>query len=238
MISAEITPKAPIPDDTWQLLAPGLEQRALPVTNTAGQVVELLYVLRVDQNSYRFDIGYSPGEPKTLPTWLIETGALAVMNASFFTAEYYATGLTVVDGQASGATYDFGGMVVINDGRVSLKGLSAEPYNPEEPIDDGLQAFPLLVRRDGSAAFTEPSVNRARRTVIGEDKSGRILLMIADRPWFTLTELSYFLADSDLDLSLAFNLDGGPSTGLLLREPELSIPSPVLLPTILTLNKR
>ena len=223
--------------DEWTPLADGLAQRILPVFEN-GVEVERLYVLRIDPAYYRFDVGYSPTAPKTLPQWFEETNADIVLNGGFFTAEYYATGLTVADGVASGQSYDFGGMVAIKDGVLDLRALSAEPYSPDLQLDAGLQSFPMLVNRDGSAAFTEPSVNRHRRTAIAQDKSGHVLFMVANNLHFTLTELSNFLAQSDLDLAIAFNLDGGPSSGIIVREPSFEIPSPVLLPTVLTVYRR
>ena len=236
--TAEPNPSAVLPTEQWQTIAPGLEHRLIPVQDVNGLASEQLFVLRIDPTLYRFDVAYRPTDPSTLPQWLDETGALIVLNGGFFTAEYYATGLTIANGEVSGATYDFGGMISIRDGVLDLQALSAEPYTSNNPPDAGLQAFPMLVNRDGSAAFTEASVNRARRTIIAQDKSGMVLFMIADRSYFTLTELSGFLAASDLDLAIAFNLDGGPSSGLLIREPELAIPSPVLLPTVLTVYRR
>ena len=79
----------------------------------------------------------------------------------------------------------------------------------------------------------------ARRTAIGQDGNGRILFIFA--PWGSLTlhELSVFLATSDLDLQIAFNLDGGPSTGMLLAgETAVEIPAFTLLPAVITVSPR
>lgn len=230
--------QAPTPTNAWQTIAEGMAHRVLPVSDGSGALVEQLYVLRFDPAYFRFDVAYRPSEPITLPEWLELTGADVVLNGGFFTEAYYATGLTIVDGDASGASYDFGGMVAIKDGALNVQPLSAEPYAPEQALDAGLQAFPLLINRDGTAAFTEPSTNRARRTIIAQDRSGHVLFMLANRNYFTLTELSTFLEQSDLDLAIALNLDGGPSSGLLIQAPQFAIPSPVLLPTVLTVHRR
>ncbi|HFC11511.1 MAG TPA: phosphodiester glycosidase family protein [Anaerolineae bacterium] len=225
---------APTPTKMWQALGEGLAHRVLPI----GETGDLLYVLRIDPELYQFDVAYRPTQPLTLPQWQAETGALIVFNGGFFTEAYYATGLIIVDGVAAGLSYDFGGMVSIRDGNLALRPLASEPYDSAEMLDAGLQAFPLLVNRDGTAAFTDPATKHARRSVIAQDRAGNVLFIVANRPTFTLTHLSNFLANSDLDLAIALNLDGGPSSGLLIRDPKFEIPSPMLLPTILTVDRK
>lgn len=227
-----------IPDDTgWQQLEAGLDKRIIRI-NENGTNVERLYILRVDPTLFYFDVVYAPGEPRLLGDWSAETGALITMNGGFFTEEYTATGLTIVDGVASGWSYDFGGMVVINDGAPTVRSLRQQPYNPDEMIEAGLQAFPMLVLPNDTQGVTEPDTNRARRTVIAQDKSGRILLLIATRGHFTLFGLSQYLTQSDLNLYTALNLDGGTSSGLILTTPPEEVSAFSLLPTVITVNRR
>ena len=70
----------------------------------------------------------------------------------------------------------------------------------------------------------------ARRTVVAQDYQGRILFIVAPRGYLSLHELARFLAESDLDLDVALNLDGGASTGLWLRTDEMSVESDSLIP--------
>ena len=199
--------------------------------------LDRVLVLRIDPVYYRFDVAYSPEEPKTLVEWSEETGALITLNGGFFTAEYQATGLTIVNGVPSGWSYDFGGMVAIQNGTPRVRSLAAEPYQANEVVDAGLQAFPLLVHPDGRG-YEEISADRARRTIIAQDQTGQILLIVTARSHFTLSEISQYLLDSDLNLHIALNLDGGTSTGLLLTEPRIEIPAFVLMPTVLTVYPR
>jgi uncharacterized protein YigE (DUF2233 family) len=94
--------------------------------------------------------------------------------------------------------------------------LRRQPYDPAEPLVGAVQSFPLLVKPGGELGFPLSADNgaRARRSVIAKDRVGRILLMVAPRGYFTLHELSAWLTASDLDLDIALNLDGGPSSGL------------------------
>jgi uncharacterized protein YigE (DUF2233 family) len=229
----------PVPDTGWVQLHPGLERRVINLILESGQIREHLYLLRIDPSLYTLDVGYRPGYPQSLQQWLIEEDAIAVVNGGFFTESFEATGLTIVDGQASGSTYSgFGGMLAISAGGPQLRWLSQQPYDPTEPLLAGLQSFPILVKPGGQSSYTDDDGIKARRTVIGQDVSGRILLVIASTGTFTLTEMSSFLLNSDLDLAVALNLDGGGSSGLLLKEPPEGIAAYTSLPIVITIRSK
>ncbi|MFK7803733.1 MAG: phosphodiester glycosidase family protein [Anaerolineae bacterium] len=232
------------PSDTgWITVQAGLETRDLPLLDPeTGVVRERLTIIRLDPAQFRFDVGYTPGNPKTIDAWQRDSGALLVLNAGYFTAEYAATGLTIAQGDSSGSSYGpFAGMVTINGDapapNLDVRWLRQTPYSTAENLWGAFQAFPILVHSGGTAAFPASSDNgdQAQRTVIGKDKSGRVLILVTRRSWFTLSEMSSWLAQSDLDLQIAVNLDGGPSTGLILNHPNQQIQvlpfSP--LPTVL-----
>jgi uncharacterized protein YigE (DUF2233 family) len=223
------------PDTGWQTLHPGLEQRVIRLFAPDGRLREEITVFRVDPELYDFRVAYRPGEPQTLAQWRAETGALLVVNGGFFTEAFVATGLTVVDGQSSGSSYgDFAGMFAVNAGGPEVRWLGARPYSPDEPLQYALQSFPMLVKPGGQIGYPDEDGAANRRTVVGQDGHGRILFIVA--PWgsFTLHELSVWLAESDLELEVALNLDGGTSTGLHLADPELVIPAFTRLPVVIT----
>lgn len=232
-----VTPTRQI-DTGWELLRSGLERRSIRVLNENGRQTEQLFLLRIDPALFDFGIGYSPGQPRPLATWQEGTGALIVVNGGFFTEEYIATGLIVVDGQASGSSYvGFGGMVTIDEGEVDVRSLAERPYSPDETFDAALQAFPMLVL-NGEPAYQTPDFDAARRTIIGVDENGRVLLILAAWGGFTLAELSSYLAGADFGLVNALNLDGGTSTGLILTEPLESIPAFVAVPSVITISPK
>ena len=231
----------PIPPDTgWLLLRPGLEQRTLHLTDpTTGQQRETITVLRLDPAFFAFDIGYRPGQPQSLIDWQAETGALLVVNGGYFTEQHLATGLIIVAGQASGGSYEgVGGMGVINETGVALRSLAGQPYDGGETIAAALQSFPLLVKPGGEPGFPEEDFRTSRRTVIAQDNQGRVLFLVAPQGTLTLYQLSQWLVNSDLDLHIALNLDGGASTGLLLADPPLHVTSFDLLPVVITVMAR
>ena len=211
--------------------------------NAQNQHIESLYIYRLDQNQFRLDVAYHE-TPQSLEDWQKETNALVVLNGGFFRVEnerYFPNGLTIINGQVLGSSYDsFGGMLAISDSRAELRWLAQKPYVFDEPLWAGLQSFPVLVKPGGELGFPAQFEDNlaARRTVIAQDRDGRMLFIVAPRGHFTLHQLSLYLTESDLNLEIALNLDGGPSTGILVGEPRESIPSQALLPIVILVYAR
>ncbi len=233
----------PIPDTGWRSIQPGLEKRLIKIYSDQNQQVESLYLLRLDPNQFRLDIAYHDA-PQSLESWQAETHALVVVNGGYFRIEnekYVPNGLTIVNGKRLGASYEsFAGMLAINDDRTELRWLADKPYDPREPLRAALQSFPVLVKPGGQLGFPEQYEDnvQARRTVIAQDQEGRILFVVAPRGYFTLHQLSLYLTKSDLQLDIAVNLDGGPSSGILLADPWEIIPAQTLLPYVILVYVR
>ncbi|HLO31110.1 MAG TPA: phosphodiester glycosidase family protein [Anaerolineales bacterium] len=232
-----------VPDTGWSALRPGLERRVIPIHNDQNQQVESVYIWRLDQRHFWLDVAFDE-RPKSLEAWQKETNAALVLNGGYFSIEdkrYSPDGLTVVKGRASGRSFEgYGGMLAIKGGRAELRWLVEKPYDPSEPLQAALQSFPVLVQPGGKLGFGPERENqaRARRTVIAQDKEGRILLIVTPDGYFTLHQISAYLTGSDLNLDIAFNLDGGGSTGILVAKPREIIPSKVLLPFVILVYPR
>jgi len=237
-----ITPSPPPtlpPDSGWQQFQPGLELRTLRFFGEDGSQTEEMSIVRLDPALVEFKVAYRPGEAQTLREWQAETGAQLVVNGGFFTETFHATGLTVIDGQHSGTSYgDFAGMFAVTAVGPEVRWLGARPYDFNEPLLYALQAFPMLVKPGGVVGYPQEDGDRARRTVVAQDRDGQLLFIIA--PWgnFTLHELSIWLTGSDLNIETALNLDGGTSSGLLLADPEHLIPAFSRLPIVITASTK
>ncbi|MBL8153593.1 MAG: phosphodiester glycosidase family protein [Anaerolineae bacterium] len=203
------------PDDEWESLAPGLERRTLqPDTESiSSQIV----VVRVDPSQYRFRAHYRPGEPLRASEWAeLLPDAAVIVNANFFDPENRILGLLISDGVVYGSSYiDRGGTFLVQDGVARVRSNLREPYQGE-PLEQAVQAFPMLVL-DGLAAFqSERQEFPSRRTVVAQDDQGRILLMATPFFGLTLENLSSYLAGAGLGIQTALNLDGGGSTLMVL----------------------
>ncbi len=208
-----ITPQPP--DTGWRLAHPGIEVRSVDVL--AGQLTERVSIARLDPQTVTLRVVYSPGIAYPVSIWAQRLGALLVVNGGYFTEEALVTGLTVVEGQAFGTPYgDFAGMVAVTaDGAPSVRWLRTWPYDPAEPLQSAIQSFPVLVKPGGVMGFPADGDDgrTSRRTVVAQDVQGRVVLLVAPRGYLSLHALAVWLAESDLDLDIALNLDGGTSTG-------------------------
>jgi hypothetical protein len=226
----------------WQQLQPGLERRTLEVWQE-GQYLDSLYILRLEPQHFHFEVAYDR-QGLTLEGWQTQSGALIVINGGFFRLEneaYVPTGLTIIDGVPMGASYgDFGGMLAISGGHPELRWLAQRPHDPNEPLQSALQSFPILVKPGGELGFGPEHEDdvQARRSVIAQDQAGRIFMMVAPQGNLTLHQLSAFLTNADLGIDIAINLDGGPSSGILLVEPDEVIPALSPLPIVITVHQR
>jgi len=232
-----------IPDAGWSMIQPGLEKRVMEIYNDQNQFVETLHIWRVDQRFFRLDVAYDD-RPKSLDAWQSEMNAAIIVNGGYYSIDgekYFPDGLTIVNGKAFGRSFTGrGGMLTIDRDRAELRGLAVEPYNPSEPLQAALQSFPILVESGGGLGYgpERETYAQARRTVIAQDKEGRILFLVAPQGYFTLHQLSLYLTESDLNLDIAVNLDGGGSTGILVANPREIISPTRPLPFVILVYPR
>jgi len=229
------------PRDTgWQSIGAGVEYRELQIEQ--GDRSDRLRLARIDPAQTRLRVLYDPDRPRRVSTWLSESRALVAVNGNFFDPQNHALGLVIQDGQRrDGVVYQgFGGMLAVSGDEVRVRWNVPEPYNGE-PLTYALQNFPMLVLPGGSPNLDIDDNGRAApRTAAAQDRSGRLIFVVSPLPAFTLTEFGQWLAASDLDLEAALNLDGGTSSGLVLRSGNrnLGTDSWVEVPNVIVAEKR
>ena len=209
-----------------------------------GEGAERLTIVRLDPATVHFRVHYNPTAPRPVSAWAERLQPLLVANGGYFTPENETTGLLVSGGKTWGAPYgEFAGMfVVASDGQVSVRWLRDRPFDPDEPLAEALQSFPVVVKPGGVMGFPADADDGhpARRTVVAQDQEGHILVIVAPRGYLSLHELARFLAESDLALDVALNLDGGFSTGLWLKVngTSVEIDSLVPVPSVISVERR
>jgi uncharacterized protein YigE (DUF2233 family) len=239
-----ITPRptaTSIPRDTgWQSLAPGVEYRELQID--LDEQSDRLRLARIDPVQTRLRVLYDPDRPRRVSAWRSEAGALVAVNGNFFDPQNHALGLVIQDGQTrDGVVYQgFGGMLAVSGDEVRVRWNVQEPYRGE-PLTYALQNFPMLVLPGGSPnPDIDDNGRAAPRTAVAQDRAGRLIFVVSPLPTFTLTEFGQWLAASDLDLEAALNLDGGTSSGLVLRSGNrnLGVDSWVEVPNVIVVESR
>ena len=184
----------------------------MTATDVAAGVFENVVLFRLDPAAFTLRVRYTPGFPAVVSAW--DHTARLVFNGGFFDERNAALGLLVTDGQRFGRSYaGFGGMLAVTgDGQAQVRSLKAQPFDPDEALAQAVQCFPMLLLPDGTV-YAQADAAQARRTVIGQDAQGRLVLVVAPNGSFTLAGLAAWLAAGDLALTAALNLDGGGSTG-------------------------
>jgi uncharacterized protein YigE (DUF2233 family) len=217
----------------WTRVAPGVELR-YEHWESPGDNEDTVTIARFDLRYVHLSIGYQPTNPPLMDGWLKQSHALAVINGGYFDSQNTPEGLLVSNGRSFGTSYTgFGGMLSVDaQGRLSLRSLRDQPYNPDsEQLQQATQSSPMLIIGGKRTQFSANAASE-RRSVVAIDKQGRLLLIVSPNPAFSLDELADLLASSDLSLETALNLDGGTSTGLYVNagNQKVSIDSMTALP--------
>jgi len=167
----------------------------------------------------------SAGEPtprRTVGEIVASYPAVVAVNASFFDREGRAMGLAVYDGGVIGGSRlkTWGALVVTDKARIVL-GADIQDQLAHRLI---VQGIPRLVV-GGNVTQLKPQI--AERTAVCAE--GSIVILVVSTKAET-TPFARFLAErpekGGLGCSDALNLDGGPSTQLVVRLPSLMLSFP------------
>jgi uncharacterized protein YigE (DUF2233 family) len=207
----------------WRQLRPGMEFALIPADEIVRSGSANLAALRIDPNLFRFKILEAPADKPgfSAQEWLHHASALAVFNAGQYAADRSYLGLLVVNGQAKGhVASKLDGLFLaepsdsalpkarIIDLRYSAFDLKANPYY------QAAQSHMLLDRFGQIRVRRSPLV--ANRTVVAEDNSGRIVIMVS-QGGYTLWELADFIKGLDLGLREVMNMDGAGESQLAIQ---------------------
>lgn len=228
--------------NTWNKVAPGVEIRQETWQSpAANDVSDTVTITRFDLHYVKLSVAYQPDQPLSMQDWMRKEQATAVINGGYFDGLDHATALVISNGQASGASYQgFGGMLDVNaQGKVQLRSLIEQPYDPSENLTQATQCVPMLLLNGKRTRF-DTDKKAAPRSVVALDKQGRLLFIVSPGLTFTLDEMADLLAKSDLSLTTALNLDGGSSTGLYVNagNQSVSIDSYVNLPLVIVVKEK
>ena len=214
---------------TWRHLAQGLEFSRWPI-QSGTRNLDTLAILRFQPDLWTFKVFHSP-TPKSIQEWQSATNAPIICNGGFYQENFKPAGRILVNGVYIGPLKNSSmkGMFLAEPKKgfeqipkARLIDLKAE--NSEETIskyDQGIQSFPILLDPRGQVRVN-PSNFQANRTVIAQDGQGNILILITEKPFFTLYELGQYLKKMPLSLTFALNLDGGNRTQLTVQIKDFS----------------
>lgn len=201
--------------DTWHSISDVISRREI-VKKIADNRYELIV--------YRFNSGQvvmelnSSSDPMRLDEWGKKLSADLIINGGYFHEDFSPTGFLAIDGEIIGTKKyapDKSGLLEIKDGFPSIIDTSSEDFPQITNATSILQSFPLLIKSGGKPGIDEDSNKLARRTVVAQSVDGNFYIIFVDQTPLSLYVLMQLLLDSDLDLDVALNLDGGQSSALM-----------------------
>jgi Phosphodiester glycosidase len=170
----------------------------------------------VEVHLFRFSLAdfelrlLEPGEGRSSATVAAMTeqgAALLGVNGSFFLADFRPLGLLVSEGrERQGLRKVDWGVFFVKQGRAAM--IHTRDFKGSEGMDFAIQSGPRLVV-DGELIKVKPQ--RARRSMIGVDAEGRVLIAVSATS-LLLPEAAAFMRR--VGARFALNLDGGPSSQL------------------------
>ena len=232
----------------FEPLATGLSVLASERVDADGESHDWT-VVRIDLRAHRLQVR-ARGEA-TFTDLLDAPDVLAAVNGGFFDPELGASGLLISEGVTLARERPGGGsgVLVIAQGLARLQARGAR-LPPE--ADFAVQCGPRLIEADGSVGIRSDDGQRAARTAACIRHGGHELDLIvaASKKHLGggpgLLQLARWLAEplapgEPSGCEAALNLDGGPSTGIvvarapdLLREPLGPVPFALVVPRSVT----
>ena len=198
---------------TWTALAKGFDVAEMPVLED-GREVERIHLTRIDPANYRFEVHTAPDAARELGDWMKVTGAVMIVNGSYFDREGKPATPVISRGTPMGpkAYGTKHGAFVVGPAGANVLDLARTRWQQAfRGATEAMVSFPMLIGADGKsrAQNSNPSL-LANRSFAGQDGNGRIIIGTTKTAYFSLDRFAIFLGDADLDLKRALNLDGGP----------------------------
>jgi len=207
----------------WRELAPGLEFAMLHGDPYCRRGSVGIAVIRLDPERVRLRVHHfsqAGGHPLDVVEWQRVTHALAVFNAGQFYPDLGYMGLL-----ASGGSWlsrrphpGYQGLLVA-DRRGAGEGarvldLSTGALAGADTLAWNEMAQSFMLFDAGGALRVRRSEKIANRTIVGEDRHRKILVMVSEGA-YTLADMAYVLQHSRLQLKHAMSMDGGRESELV-----------------------
>lgn len=209
----------------WRTLAPGVEFATLRGEPFCQRGPAGIGVLRVDPARAKLRVRHYSLEREARPLGIVEwqarTGAIAVFNAGQYYPDLSYMGLLVAGGKPVSRRLHPGFKAALVAGPVSgghaahVLDLEHEPLDPARLAwKEVAQSFMLFDAR--GTVRVRKSDRIANRTAVGEDASGRVLVVTTEGA-YTLRDFAGLLKRAPLRLTLAMSMDGGQEAEMCVK---------------------
>ena len=201
----------------WTRIAPGVEMRTLRSSLSGGAV--RVVALRTSPSR----IGIVTGTTLSAAEWRRRESAVVAVNGGYFDTEGRSLGLRITKGRRTARLHGLKwGVFYIRGGKASI--VSGDKFKMHPAIREAVQCGPRLVIKGKP---TQLKQQWARRTGIGVQRDGRVIIAASDGELSFQEWAALWASATGLNCRDALNLDGGSSTQLSLRtrSHNLEIPS-------------
>ncbi|HEY6866099.1 MAG TPA: phosphodiester glycosidase family protein [Candidatus Eisenbacteria bacterium] len=209
----------------WRTLRPGAEFAIFRGDRWCKAGPAEIAALRLDPARVRLRVRHytlmPAARPLNIVEWIDGTRALAVFNAGQYYEDLSYMGLLVCDGRVVSRALHPGfkaALVAAPDSggpAARVLDLTEVPLDPAHPgWREVAQSF-MLFDHTGAVRIRR-SDRIANRTVVGEDRHGRLVVVTSEGA-YTLSDFAALLMSLPLDLSHAMCMDGGYEAELCVR---------------------
>lgn len=222
---------------TRQAFGAGIELvRANMATSTAGQ----LWLFGFDQDQYRFFFA-STGTRVRMNEWReAYPQTVAGINGVYFMEDLTPSGLFVgKDLKQATRVFDKDkSALMIMGEQLEILDTTTSTIRLDE-VKGGAQTYPILIK-EGKEALTRDTRKEARRSWVGTDREGRVWLGVLSDGEISLYGLMKRLMEMGIDWEMVVNLDGGPSTGIFVKNEQGDVLKETLggVPNVLLVERR
>lgn len=221
---------APTTDTSaWASVAPGIDRLD----------TETITLFRFAPGAFSWEFAHAD-QPSPVSSWAATLpDAVAVINGVYFKPDFTPAGLFIDNGTRIGSTafdedrsgiLEFAPTLAIVD--------TATEEADKTAMTEAAQSYPFLIK-DGQPAVATDSGALARRSFFGLDKQGNAYLGIVPDTEMSLYALAQTLSTLQTDWTNVLNLDGGPSSGLVVNagDESESIDSFVGVPNVIVARR-
>ncbi len=235
-ITPNLVPTVEQASGKWEQMETGIDRLAYASSSLSATVI----IYRLDPALFNFHFEASTGT-RSLSEWSAGfPEASLIVNGAYFHEDNSPSGFLVSHGEViSDRRFDLDKSGIINlSGGVRLIDTATEPIKFEN-LKEAAQSFPFFIKQ-GQPAIKEDSQKPARRSFIGKDRQGRVLVGVVPLAQISLFQLMELLDEVEVEWEDALNLDGGPSTGIFVhtRKRSEELPSLFPVPNVIVVTKK
>ena len=191
----------------WNKISPEIEMKKFRLaTSNFNQFIDI-FAFRAEASHFHIVCG----QPHYTDEWRINTKALLAVNGGFFDKHNQSLGLRISQSNlVCPLLQNAWSVFTIENGQAAI--VPRTEIKKNKNISEAIQCSPLLVF---NCQVLPLKLEKARRTGIGIQNDGRVVLAICTRA-LSLPDWANFWKQ-DLHCIQAINLDGGPSTQLSVK---------------------